>query len=166
MSPTTTPLTVTNPLTADMREASAEFIGLLGKMQIAAREIAQIVQLRGDDITKDELAVFAGEYEVLSEHLLAASFSILAIRQTLDAPEPEPARKPSPTQYDVGAYHQAFGLEGVRTYTGTFIGAQRLANRVARHGGHGWRPYVRPVSAPAITDDEAIAMGIVHTAHP
>lgn len=42
----------------------------------------------------------------------------------------------------VGAVHEAFGVEGSREYSGSRLGAQREANRIARRAGHGWRAYV------------------------
>jgi hypothetical protein len=42
----------------------------------------------------------------------------------------------------VGAEHEAFGVEGSRHYFGSRLGAQRAANRIARRGGHGWRPFI------------------------
>lgn len=42
----------------------------------------------------------------------------------------------------VGATHDAYGQEGCREYVGTERGARILAGKIARRGGHGWRPYV------------------------
>lgn len=50
----------------------------------------------------------------------------------------------------VGAQHQAFGPEGVREYLGTERGARILAGKIARKGGHGWRPLVSEQNSAAI----------------
>lgn len=54
----------------------------------------------------------------------------------------------------VGAEHEAFGEEGARQYFGSRLGAQRAANRIARRGGHGWRPFITFASTDAIARDE------------
>lgn len=41
------------------------------------------------------------------------------------------------------ASHDAFGVEGLREYQGTELGARRAAAAIARRGGHGWKPVVR-----------------------
>lgn len=53
--------------------------------------------------------------------------------------------------YEVGATHAAFGDEGMREYRGTRLGAVREANRIARRGGHGWRPVVRLLAGMHMT---------------
>ena len=45
--------------------------------------------------------------------------------------------------YTIGIKHDAFGVEGERTYTGTERGAIMAANKLAKIGGFGWRGIVR-----------------------
>lgn len=42
----------------------------------------------------------------------------------------------------VGAKHEAFGEEGCREYRGSERGARIVAGKIAKRGGHGWRPLV------------------------
>jgi hypothetical protein len=46
------------------------------------------------------------------------------------------------TLWLVGSTHESFGLEGLRGYSGTRLGAQRAANEIARRAGRGWSAYV------------------------
>jgi hypothetical protein len=45
-------------------------------------------------------------------------------------------------EYDLWIWHEAFGVECRRRYRGTRLGATRLAARLAREGGFGWRPVI------------------------
>jgi len=41
--------------------------------------------------------------------------------------------------YLIWIEHAAFGVEGKRVECCTYLAALRLANKMARGGGHGWR---------------------------
>ena len=57
---------------------------------------------------------------------------------------PHKRMKTSRTMWKIWIRHEAFGVEGRQSYSGSELGAKRLANRLVRDGGYGWVPvYVR-----------------------
>lgn len=64
------------------------------------------------------------------------------------------AKKSESVVWEVWIAHEAFGTECLREYVGTELGAKRLALRLARAGGFGWRAewYPRGLSVARATD--------------
>lgn len=54
--------------------------------------------------------------------------------------------------YSIGVSHEAFGVEGGRTITGTAAEAITAARQLASESGHGWRPFVLDAAGHKVTE--------------